>query len=33
MNNLELWRQVADSIHWYQAPDTVLDAGAGYGAG
>jgi propionyl-CoA synthetase len=25
MNNLELWRQVADSIHWYQAPDTVLD--------
>jgi len=26
MNNLELWQQAADNIHWYQAPSQVLDS-------
>jgi propionyl-CoA synthetase len=26
MNNIELWRQAAEDIHWYQAPTTVLDS-------
>ncbi|HDY82139.1 MAG TPA: propionyl-CoA synthetase, partial [Halieaceae bacterium] len=26
MNNIELWRQAAQDIHWYQAPTTVLDS-------
>ena len=25
MNNREFWRHAAANIHWYQAPDTVLD--------
>ena len=25
MVNTELWRQAADNIHWFQAPDKVLD--------
>lgn len=25
MDNLELWRQAAENIHWYQSPATVLD--------
>ncbi len=25
MNNLELWRDAAENIHWYEAPATVLD--------
>ncbi|MBT7718705.1 MAG: AMP-binding protein, partial [Halieaceae bacterium] len=27
MNNREFWRHAAANIHWYQAPDTVLDEG------
>lgn len=26
MDNLERWRQAADSIHWYEKPATVLDS-------
>ncbi len=26
MNNIELWRQAAQDIHWYKAPTTVLDS-------
>ena len=25
MNNVDMWQQAAQDIHWYQAPDTVLD--------
>jgi propionyl-CoA synthetase len=25
MNNVDMWRQAAQDIHWYQAPATVLD--------
>ncbi len=26
MSNMEIWQKAAENIHWYQAPNTVLDA-------